>query len=644
MVFDAPAVYTGSAITSYSQKYEPSNLQATAAKVKFAALQAEYTIEVTRDGGEYAAVGSTNGRKYNVVVKDKAGNLAKNEVVNVAFNEDLDRVISTNTKSEFIKVNTDGTQSFYSSVADASGNTNKKISIKTNDKGEASFIIGTATGNINDYATPVAWIDVNTAYAIDGSLDEGEPKTVATTTIFVAPYLDGASLKSYKSTNLNKAVTEFVGTDVAVFRAVPVNQSGKTFAGATIKTVTYTVTNTGSNNISVEGQTVSPNRSYSVTLLGSGATTNLHVTSLNDKNASVKVVATGVALDGTKEFAFTSKEATATFKSSTAVLPTTTYAVAGYDADAEELIILGKDAISYAEDDVLEYRNQANVVVDYNEFARLLSAFNVQRITYSENADGKVILAIAAAAAGSTTNVAGKAYVTNVTATPASTNVANTGYLVLGDKLDIEVTVSEAIDLVTVAPTLALTSPTGGTVAATYNAAKSTATKLVFTYTVAASNAGSTVTLGAIAGTITPVDTNKAFADTLSKVSGSAFAYIVDTTAPDVDGMTPVVVTHTAGSANLIAGETVAFKFSEVLSASSAADVKAAIEAAIGTAGDVVVTTTDNQTFTATVQAGKTVNAGTAITVDVDATKVIDLAGNAAGTTGNVTFTIPVQS
>lgn len=90
--------------TGYTQKYTADTLQASAAKVTFGAVQAAYSLELTRDGGEVSATGVLNGRKYNLVVKDKDGKLAANEIVNIAFNEDLDGVISTVTSAQFVKI------------------------------------------------------------------------------------------------------------------------------------------------------------------------------------------------------------------------------------------------------------------------------------------------------------------------------------------------------------------------------------------------------------------------------------------------------------------------------------------------------------------------------------------------------------
>ncbi|MEK4712082.1 S-layer homology domain-containing protein [Sporosarcina sp. FSL K6-5500] len=339
IVFEANnTVVNGNVVKDF--KYEASDLQAKAAKVKFAAVQADYVIDVARDGGETAALNSSNGRKYNVVVKDKDGKLAANEVVNVAFNEDLDRVIATNTEAKFIKVNSDDTQQYH--PTSAVGDTAKQISVKTNAKGEASFVIG--SDKDNDYATPVAWIDVNTPNAVEGKLDEGEPKTLAAISYFKPAYLDGAALKVYKD---GKATTsDFKGSESATFKASLVNQSNKTVANTSINKVSYTIFNTGANDVIVGNQIISPNRSYTVTY--ETPNTDLVVRPTQDKNASVRVVATGIAKDTDgKDYAFTAKEATATFAATKAVSALYTGDVESYNSKDEELVFVGKDPVSY---------------------------------------------------------------------------------------------------------------------------------------------------------------------------------------------------------------------------------------------------------------------------------------------------------
>ncbi|WP_337983190.1 hypothetical protein [Lysinibacillus sp. C5.1] len=306
VVFEATPVTVTNAngtvtTTGYTQKYTADTLQASAAKVTFGAIQAAYTLEVTRDGGEVAATGLTNGRKYNLVVKDKDGKLAANETVNVAFNEDIDGVISTVTSAQFVKVE-NGKQVAFEG---------KKITVKTNSKGEASFVIGTDLANVNTYATPIAWIDINNQSGKDANLDKGEPSAVAPISYFQAAYLDGSKLvsKNAKGDDTEK----FDGGETATFEVQLTNQSGKVVpnSGYTTKDVTYTVYNTGANNVKVGTVEIAPNRVHTVV----APTGKIDVTSVEGKTSSVKVLATGVAkeINGNKEFAFTAKEATATF-------------------------------------------------------------------------------------------------------------------------------------------------------------------------------------------------------------------------------------------------------------------------------------------------------------------------------------------
>ncbi|PID13897.1 hypothetical protein CSV63_15400 [Sporosarcina sp. P34] len=340
--------------TTTDYKYDASDLQATASKVTFSANQAEYTLEIVRENGEVAATGGTNGRKYTLTVKNKDGNIAVNEIVNVAFNEDLDRVISTNTEAKFIEVNKDDTQQYFT------GNKAKQISVKTDSKGQATFVIG--SDKVNDYATPIAWIDVNTPNAVEGNFDQGEPYAIGQISYFQAAYLDGAALKVYNATG--KETKEFKGSETATFKAELVNQSNKKVANTSIKKASYTVFNTGANDVTVEGQIVSPNRSYTVTK--ETGNRDLDVKPTMDKNTSVRVVATGVAIDTDgKDYAFTAKEATATFTATKAVSDLYTGEVVSYDSEKKELTFDGKDAVKYAgeKDVTYEYKGLGNTPI-----------------------------------------------------------------------------------------------------------------------------------------------------------------------------------------------------------------------------------------------------------------------------------------
>lgn len=384
-----PVVYalnpiSASEATKNNQIYKASALQATTAKVAFAATQAEYKIDITRDGGEVAATGEPNGREYKVVVKDKDGKIAKNEIVNVAFNEDVDRIISTNTKAKFVNPDTD---KYY--PTSGTGNTAKQISVKTNSKGEATFVI--ASEFENDYATPVAWIDINSANAKQGTLDEGEPTTVAAISHFQAPYLNGAEIKAYKTTG-GKAVTKFDGNETAEFKAELVNQSGKVFTGGyTLGKVTYTVFNTGGEDIKVGDTVISPNRSETFTK-ADGA--SLLVTSSDKKSTSVRVVATGSARKDSKDFAFTAKEATATFTATNEVSNPYTGVIdlASINKTDKEIKFVGKDAVKYAGEKGKTYKYQGlgnTPIANADAFISELEGYVGQsvRVTYEEKDD-----------------------------------------------------------------------------------------------------------------------------------------------------------------------------------------------------------------------------------------------------------------
>ncbi|MFJ7648962.1 S-layer homology domain-containing protein [Lysinibacillus sp. NPDC097279] len=396
-----PVVYeTNTTANESSKLYKASALQSTTAKTTFSAAQAEYSIEVTRDGGEVAATGESNGREYKVLVKDKNGNVAKNETVNVAFNEDLDRVISTNTKAGFVDPDTD---KFFP----ASGvNTKSQISVKTDSKGEATFII--ASNSENDYATPVAWIDINNASAKRGSLDEGEPKTIAAISHFQAEYLDGAKLVSLDGT---KETSNFAGNKSAKFSAKLTNQSGKEYSTNNVNKVTYTVFNTGDNDIYVTEDNgnvveVAPNRSVTTTFDSPG--TDLLVNS-NGKTSAVKVLATGVAKyteNGVvKDFAFTAKEATAKFTATNEVTNPYTGAVKSYNTDKKTITFDKKDAIKYAGVSGKTYKYYglgSTPIADADAFIATLSSQGINNqvtVTYKEE-DGVVSFYIISVVSG----------------------------------------------------------------------------------------------------------------------------------------------------------------------------------------------------------------------------------------------------
>nr|CAH61071.1 S-layer-like protein, SllA [Lysinibacillus sphaericus]CAI29286.1 SllA-like protein [Lysinibacillus sphaericus] len=421
VVFEAASTNVAN---TYSPKYTADTLQAVASKITFGAIQAAYTIEVTRDGGETAATGVLNGRKYNVVVKDKDGKVAANEIVNVAFNEDIDGVISTVTSAQFVKIE-NGKQVGYNG---------KKITVTTNSKGEASFVIGSDA--VNSYATPIVWIDINNQSGKDANLDKGEPSAIAPISYFQAPYLDGSKLVSYKGTT---ETDKFVSGETATFKVQLTNQSGKVVQNSsyTTKDVTYTVYNTGANNVKVGDVEIAPNRVHTLV----AANGEIDVTTVDGKSSSVKVLATGVAKDGNKEFAFTSKEATATFTSSKEVTNLFTGDIHSFDTEKETIVFTDgsvlKDAVKYAgeTDKKYEYRNINRAPISKAEFVNILKgAITGVKVTY-EVKDNTVIFHVLSVNAGGTKPVD-----------------------IIGDKISDATAVTTAKGKVTVTPNIATLS------------------------------------------------------------------------------------------------------------------------------------------------------------------------------------------
>ncbi|MCI1588975.1 S-layer homology domain-containing protein [Heyndrickxia oleronia] len=322
-----------------------TKLQAKTEQVKFGALQAEYTIDVTRDGGEEAATTIKNGRDYNIVVKTKDGKPAANELVNVAFNEDLDRNMNTNTKAYFVEDD---------------ARVNNQITVKTDSKGEASFTI--ASDDEKDYATPIVWIDINSSNAKDGKLDEGEPSKVAPITYFAKAKLVGGVLKAYNADE--KVVPEsktFTGLEIATFKYTASNQSGKEFdlpAGYNKIDATFTVFNTGDNNVTVIEESkktvVAPNRSYTTGVI-SNEKPFIQVKTgddeSTDKTTSVRVEANGTAkpVSGTNNqpIYLGNHVAKASFVSTKEVGTVYTGLITAINTDKETIQFEGKDSVSY---------------------------------------------------------------------------------------------------------------------------------------------------------------------------------------------------------------------------------------------------------------------------------------------------------
>lgn len=383
--------------TTDVKTWDATKLQAQVAdKLVFGATQADYVMDVTRDGAEEAATGIKNGRKYNVVLKTKDGKVAANEIVNVALNENIDRNINTNTSAKLVE------------KKDAAGNPvlNETITVKTDAKGEASFTLVSTVEK--DYATPIVWIDINTSNAKDGTFDDGEPFKIAPISYFAEAKLVGGAVTASKTQGGDSA-KEFKGNENAYFTFTSANQSGKAYElGNEYSHVdaTFTVTNTGSNDVIVRDASgadlaiVSPNRSHSVNVKDSKkpfitvvSGNNKEVNGL-DKTTSVRVEANGRAIAASyngntaQSINLGTHSVVANFTSTKTVGEIHTGLVTSIDTEDKEIQFEGKDLVSYKG---ATFKNYFGNTIDQDEFEkeikRILVTGKTHRVTLSKDGD-----------------------------------------------------------------------------------------------------------------------------------------------------------------------------------------------------------------------------------------------------------------
>ncbi|MEK4023652.1 hypothetical protein [Sporosarcina sp. FSL W7-1283] len=393
-------------------KLDQTELQVKAAELTFGAIHAKYDLELTRDGGEEAAVGSSNGRVYKVAVKDENGKAAAGEVVNVAFDEVLDRVISTNTKAEFVVDNTKykGTSNYYNT------NNKQQVQIKLDSKGEAEFKI--VSNDNKDYATPVIWIDINTSNNKDGVLEQGEPTKTAAMTYFADEKVEGSKLKVYNQRTQEeiKDNRPVVGSDAVEFRFDVANQSGEAFSGSISDfKATYQVTNTGNSDVYVWKNAADVGNRDKATIISTrrGETFTLETTNnkqvklfvgANGETASVDVTAYGEAKEVGNDKKVVrlseSKVAKATFQSTSDLGTSHTGVVESFDKDKKKLTFAGKKELNYKEEfdaGKVKYedaRGTTTLNLNFAQFEDIVSTSPNAELHYYKNNDGVITFTI----------------------------------------------------------------------------------------------------------------------------------------------------------------------------------------------------------------------------------------------------------
>ncbi|QOV10424.1 hypothetical protein [Viridibacillus arvi] len=355
-----PVVFVPTETSPANNVYSAGLLQAVASKVTFSAQQTDYTLKIVGSGTKDAATGYDNAREFTVTVTGKDGKPAANEVVKLGLNEIMDNVISTNTSAKFVTFKADGTVDTTSTTG----------SVKTNAKGEATFYVGSTV--VNDYATPFAWIDINSSNAsANGVFEQGEPSVTGELTNFTAERLVSSQLVTKNA--VGTSTSNFESGSYAKYQFQLTNQSGNeiTFGNAKISTVTaqFNVYNNGANDVLVfktkgaadayiatqnastlaAGTLISANRSEQVEV--SGSTADIYVVPVAaNKSASVSVTSSAVATkdDGTKVSLVVAGSKDAKFTATNEVTAVHTGVVGSFDTSKKTITFNGKDPVAYA--------------------------------------------------------------------------------------------------------------------------------------------------------------------------------------------------------------------------------------------------------------------------------------------------------
>ncbi|ARK25352.1 hypothetical protein SporoP37_12260 [Sporosarcina sp. P37] len=216
-----------------NNRFEQTELHATAGAVEFKGVQSPYTLSFDRSENFVAALsdehGTQNPVKYTVKVLTENGQPYKGGTVKVGIQQNHDASLTNNTPAKI------------AATKDGVYNADQVVSVVTNDKGEATFYVKSAVDNSK--ATPIAWIDLNSAGNVDNvgndKLEDGEPFAVAPTVTFLKSVVVAPEYA------LNKPFAgPFITGDTMTWTSSLLNQSGNVSETAGIRYATFTVKNT----------------------------------------------------------------------------------------------------------------------------------------------------------------------------------------------------------------------------------------------------------------------------------------------------------------------------------------------------------------------------------------------------------------
>ena len=383
-----PVVYRAS---ENAKKLNDDNLRVYAKELQFGAIQSEYKITVTRDGGEKAATGEKNGRKYNVEVKDKDGKAVPNHVLNVGFMENLDRNVNTSTRAYFTK--------------DEKKIDGSTTTIKLDKDGKASFTIASNDSTGNDYATPVVWYNIGNSNTGENSYHETSPQQKGAITYFESPAY-GTTVLELRDTQDGSAYTgdkeKLAGNKTYYLAVRPGNQSGTTdgvrqnveFGG------TMYVKNTGTNTIKVANTTITPGSTAQLPV--SQSDKDFAILSVDDKDASFEAYANiSIPAKETNSNSATyldnSKTIKGSFKSSIAMQNSDTVYINGIDISKEEFTTVNRSGKHSYEKATYRLKSNGSVQTKSNFTDAVEAAFknnSLLEVIYETDKNGNITIYI----------------------------------------------------------------------------------------------------------------------------------------------------------------------------------------------------------------------------------------------------------
>jgi hypothetical protein len=271
-----PIVYKDSDAlnTSGWNRLDVRDLQVVAEETKF--VGGAYTFKFNKEEQFEAVAGKAF--TYEVEVLKADGKAYAGGTATVALNELIDSSLTTNTEAYIVN---------NSKVKPVSGKTG--VYTLTLDKdGKAKFDVKADKTEVS--ATPVVWVDINSASNVQGTLEKEESFKLAGSVVFRTEVIGGAELED-KSDVTGIFGVSGTGLQQPTYDIKLLDQAGSEYSKAdyAINRVTYTISNTGNSAVDL---TLAPSNFTVDSISNNAGSTNLNVHIAAGQSVTVTGLAT----------------------------------------------------------------------------------------------------------------------------------------------------------------------------------------------------------------------------------------------------------------------------------------------------------------------------------------------------------------